>query len=231
MTQRNKIIISALAVIILLAIYIAFDRRDKKGVDTNTNQPVATTTSSGSNPIETGGSGAYTIEKVSFGEGPGVPQPIPDLDRPITISSNAMVTAQATTASTPVIKSLQASLKKNPADFNSWIGLGMSQKEAGDFEGAVISWTYASKLAPNDHISLGNLGNLYAYFIKDNAKAEMYYKQAIAKAPMQVNLYTQLAEVYVNFFGDKAKALAIIEQGLKQLPKDPNLLQVKASLQ
>lgn len=232
MTQRNKIILSAIAVIVLVGVYILFDRRSG-GIEDGNNEPIATTTIDNTASSTTGNTkvtGGYTIEQVPIEEGQGVPQPIPNLDRPITISSNAMVTPQATASATPVIKSLQASLKKNPADFNNWIGLGIAQKEAGDYQGAVISWTYASKLAPSDYISLGNLGNLYAYFIKDNAMAENFYKQAIAKGPLQANLYTQLAEVYVNIFKDTAKAKAIVEQGLIKLPNDANLLQLKASL-
>lgn len=232
MTQRNKIILSAVAVIILVGVYMFFDRRSGAG-DVVNNEPVATTTTSSTTAPAIGTTnvtGQYTIEQVPIEEGAGVPQPIPNLNRPISVSSNAMVTPQATASATPVIKSLQASLKKNPADFNNWIALGISQKEAGDYQGAVLSWTYASKLAPNDYISLGNLGNLYAYFIKDNAMAENFYKQAIVKGPLNVNLYTQLAEVYVNIFKDNAKAKAIIEQGLVKIPNDPNLLQIKASL-
>lgn len=230
MTQRNKIILGVVAVVVLLGVYMLFDRKSDTGDKVNIDPNATTTTSTGTSTVVTTGSGNYTIEQVPIEEGSGVPKPIPNLDRPITVSSNAMVTPQATASATPVIKSLQAKLKKNPADFNNWIALGISQKEAGDFQGAVISWTYASKLAPSDYIALGNLGNLYAYFIKDNAMAESFYKQAIAKGPLQANLYTQLADVYINVFKDTAKAKAIIEQGLQKLPNDANLLQIKASL-
>jgi tetratricopeptide (TPR) repeat protein len=231
MTKRNKIILSAVVVLILLAIYIMFDRQSNTG--TIDNEPLATTTTNaiGSSTVTTTNSGNYTIEQVPLEEGAGVPQPIPDLNRPIVVSSNAMTTAEATASARPVIINLQASLKKNPADFASWINLGISQKEAGDFEGASISWIYASKLAPNDYIALGNLGDLYAYFIKNNTMAESYSMQAIAKGSTQPHLYIQLAEVYVNLFNDKAKAKAIIEEGLLKIPNDPNLLQIKASLE
>lgn len=225
-TNRNKIIAIVVLVIILISTYFIFDKKSE--VSTN-NEQIATTTTDGTGSVSAQGQGGYTIEPVEFED--TLPKPIPNLNREVSVSVGAIITPEATASATPKIKSLQEILKKNPADFNSWISLGIHQKQAGDYEGARISWEYASKLAPSDHISLGNLGNLYAYFIKDNTKAESYYKQAINRGPTQVNLYVQLAEVYVNFFSDKSKALAIINQGLTKVPNDPSLLQVKASLE
>lgn len=224
-TNKKKIIAIGILIVVLISIYFFFDR--KSNVDVGNVENTATTTDS-TGVVETGGTGSYTIEPVEFED--TLPKPIPNLDRQVIVSLGAVITPEATASATPKIKSLQAELKKNQANFSAWIDLGIYQKEAGDYEGASISWNYASKLAPSDFISLGNLGNLYAYFIKDNAKAESYYKQAISKGPTQANLYIQLAEVYVNFFNDKAKALAIINQGLSKIPNDPNLLQIKASL-
>jgi tetratricopeptide (TPR) repeat protein len=79
-------------------------------------------------------------------------------------------------------------------------------------------------------VALGNLGNLYAYYIKDNAQAENYYKQAIAKGSTQAYLYVQLGEVYRDVFKDAAKAKATADQGLAKIPNDPSLLQFKATL-
>ena len=106
----------------------------------------------------------------------------------------------------------------------------MAQKAGGDYQGAIISWKYASRLAPTDFISLANIGNLYAYFLHDNAQAEIYYKQAIAKGQTQAYLYTQLAEIYRDIFQDLDKAKSIIDQGLSKIPNDPSLLQFKESL-
>ncbi len=58
----------------------------------------------------------------------------------------------------------------------------------------------------------------------------MYYKQAIAKGPTQINLYMQLIDLYRYNMQDTAKALAVVNQGLVKLPNNANLLQLKAEL-
>ena len=208
MTKVHKIISVAIFLAILTGLYF-FDRsrRQQIAIGTPTNQTIATSTN-GNTIINSKGN--YTVEQVPINEGRGVPQPIPDLSRPIRPPGSAVVSPEAVTLATEKIKGLQTSLKKNPADFSAWLDLGMYQKMAGDYQGTVLSWQYASKLAPSDYISLGNLGDLYAYFIKDNAQAESYYKKAIANGPTQEYLYTQLVIVYRDIFKDNTKALALM---------------------
>ncbi|OHB09637.1 MAG: hypothetical protein A3I21_01985, partial [Candidatus Zambryskibacteria bacterium RIFCSPLOWO2_02_FULL_39_69] len=219
-TQTQKIITSTIVVVVLLGLYIYIDQKSKQQNQfTNTNiststEKTATTTIFGTQ-VNTTNNVSYTIEQVPIKKKSGIPQPIPDLNRPAT-SEN--------------ILTLQAQLKKNPADFPAWLDLAMYQKMAGDYQGSVISWTYAGKLMPSNPVSFGNLGNLYAYFLHDKTKAEMYYKQAISKGPTQIYLYGQLVEVYLDIFHDTNKARAIIDQGLLKMPNDPNLLQMKAGL-
>jgi len=227
MTQRNKIVISGLAVIILVGIYILFDRQSKK--DALEVGDTATTTNSTST-VNTGGTGNYTIEQVPLSNTKPSMIPIPDLNRKITVSAGAIVSPEASSLAQTQVATLQERLKKNSADFPAWIDLGISQKMGGDYEGAIISWTYASKIAPTDYISLANIGNLYAYYLKDNGQAEVYYKQAISRSSTVNYLYTQLAEIYRDVFMDLDKARAIVEQGLVKIPNDANLLQLKASL-
>ena len=229
-TKTHKIIISAVAVVVLLAGYIYFDRKSKEQVtSTDTNQ-VATTT--GQNPVvNSKNTGKYTIEAVPLPGSSGVSQGIPDLNRSVRPTGSVAASTDAIVRATQEILPLQAKLKKDPSDFSAWLNLAIYQKMAGDYEGAVLSWQYASKIAPTDYIALGNLGNLYAYFLKDNVKSEMYYKEAISRAPMQAYLYEQLGEVYRDILKDKIKALAITELGLSKIPGDQNLIQLKASLQ
>ncbi len=236
MTKIHKIVISIIIATILFGTYIYFDRKSKEqNQPTNTNiststGETATTTISGTQ-IKTKGSGGYTIEQVSVNKEKEVPQPIPDLNRVSVTSKGAMVTPEAKASADLKIKSLQVGLQKNTRDFNSWLELGSYQKLAGDYEGAVISWQYAGKLLPMSYIPFGNLGDLYAYYLKDNGQAEIYYKEALKKGPTQSYLYTQLAEVYRDLFRDLNKARAIVEEGLSKIPNDPNLLELKASLQ
>ena len=231
-TQTHKIIISAVVIIVLLGIYIAFDRKSKQENNTvDITQPAtttATTTSSGG--IQTQGTGGYTIEQVPIESGKGVPQPVPDLNREPVLSAGAIISPEAMALAVQKIKTLQVTLKSNPANLPAWIDLGIYQKQAGDYAGAILSWKYAGRLSPTDYISRANLGNLYAYFLKDNGQAEVYYKDAISKGPTQSYLYAQLAEVYRDVFKNLDKARAIVAQGLSKIPNDPSLLQLQASL-
>lgn len=233
-TKTHKILISIIVGALLFGGYIYLyeklhtEDNDQLGAE-NINQVVSTTTSG--TKILTQGAGGYTIEQVSINENNAIPQPIPDLNRPVTNPGSDRVSSEAIVLATKKILELQAQLKKNPDDLSAWLNLGIYQKMAGDYQGASISWQYAGRLVPASHIPFGNLGNLYAYFLKDNAKAEMYYKQAISKGPAQAYLYIQLAEVYINLIPNKlSDAKAVIDQGLKQVPNDPNLLQMKESL-
>lgn len=231
-TKKQKLITSALTIIILLGVYIAFDSRPVNTEVKNTEMISTSTSIDSSGKIKIEGTGSYTIREVPVDVDvvEDVPKPIPDLNRVSVASSGATVLPEVKLAAAEKIKTLQAKLKENPAYVEAWIDLGIYQKMAGDYDGAVISWKYASKLSPTDYVSLGNLGNLYAYFLKDNAQAEVYYKQAISKGSTQVYLYTQLAEVYRDIFKDLDKALAIVTQGLSKIPNDPNLLDLQYSL-
>ena len=219
-------IIGIVAVALLFGIYVVLDQglKEKSGLNKNAT---STTTNIDGTDIKTDGTGGYTIEQVPLES--GAPQPIPDLNRPVHPAGSATVSNEAIVRATEKILPLQETLKKNPLNFYAWLDLGIYQKMAGDYEGSSISWQYASKIAPNDFISLGNLGNLYAYFLNDKVRAENYYKQAIVKGPTQSILYYQLAEVYMYLFNDKAKALATIDQGLSHIPNDASLLQLKVS--
>jgi len=232
LTKTHKIIISIVALAILLAIYVSFNGKSRKGQEQSANgDQISTSTTVGSNNIEiTSEGGGYKIEQVPITEGKGVPQPMPDLSRPISFDASISLTPEIKTMITERITGMQTELKKDASNFSAWLDLGTYQKMAGDYAGTILSWEYASRLAPTDHISLGNLGNLYAYFLKDSVKAETYYKQAIVKGPMQVYLYVQLAEVYRDIVKDSTKALATVNAGLLKIPNDPSLLQLKSSL-
>lgn len=223
LTKTHKIIISALAVFVLLGIYIVFDKKSKNEADTKSieNNQTATTTDV-NNGI------GYKIEPVSSGN--EIPKPIPDLNRAVTQSPKATVSQADISSATLKIKQLQGLLKDKPASFAVWLDLAMYQKMAGDYDGAIISWKYASRLRETDYVALANIGNLYAYYLKDNAQAEIYYKQAISRDPTQSYLYAQLFEVYRDVFKDLDKARAILKQGLSKIPNDPNLLDLQYSL-
>lgn len=232
---------SVVAILVLLAIYIVIDRRNKSEVPTDisptatttgTNSVTSTTTTSSGQKIVTTSNGTYTIKEVSLNEGKTFPQPIPDLNRPVKVSTSVAVSPEAFAVASKKIPEIQALLKTNLGDWKNWIELGLYQKMAGDYLGAVISWKYALRLAPTDFVAPGDLADLYAYYLKDNVQAEYYYKIAIANGTSKTAyLYIQYATYYRDIIKDIAKARAIIDQGLIKIPNNPALLEFKASLQ
>ncbi|HRH26757.1 MAG TPA: tetratricopeptide repeat protein [Parcubacteria group bacterium] len=227
MTKTQKVIsLIVFIVILILGVYMVMNKKTNKTETENTNasttEQVIIDELSKNNPN-------YTIEQVPITE--NVKKiPVPDLNRAVVFDSKLVFTPEVKTMITSKIVGLQTQIKADPNKLLPWIDLGMYQKMAGDYEGAKISWKYVSEKAPTDFISRGNLGFLYAYHLKDNAMAEMYYKEAISKDPKQTYLYIQLAEAYRDVFGDISKAKAIIEQGLKVIPNDPALSDFKKNL-
>jgi hypothetical protein len=235
-TKTQKIVGSVILLVVLLTLYIVFDRRAKNAElnITATNQVASTTTTTttgGGVSVSAQGSGVYTIQQVPLTEGQGVPQPMPDLSAKVVFSGiGASLTPDVKTMVEQKISALQATLLKTPTDFDSWIQLGIYQKMAGDYTATIASWQYAGKLSPTNFISFGDLGDLSAYFLKDTASAEKYYAEAIANGPTEDYLYIQLAQVEHDIELNSAKALATINAGLIKIPNDPGLLQYKAGL-
>jgi hypothetical protein len=233
-TKTQKIIGSIIILVALLGLYIVFDSKAKNAEN---NQTIATTTTTnltatttGGLQITTQGTGSYTIEQVSATSGTKLPQPVPDLTAKVIFKNDPSLTPEVKTLISGKVSALQTTLLKNPTDFDSWINLGLYQKMAGDYAAAAISWKYAGLLSPTSFVQFGNLGDLYAYYLKDNAQSEMYYKKAIVNGPTQSYLYVQLATVYRDVLKDIVKAKAVVDQGLSEVPNDPSLLQIQASL-
>lgn len=215
--QLNKKWFPVLLLAVLVLGYFMLAKKKEIGNDSNTT--VATTTSN----VVTSTDGNYTIEQIP------TEVSVPDLNRKVVFGSSTNYDTETKKIITNKIVSLQDELKKDSKNLSKWLDLGIYQKMAGDYEGAVISWKYVTSVS-NDYVAFGNLGNLYAYYLKDKNLSATYYNQAIKNGPTQVYLYTQLADVYKDVFKDVSKARAIIEEGLKKVPGDKVLLQYKANL-
>ena len=174
MTKTQKIISIIIILALLFLLYLIFDRHSKVvetilpqvNSATSTTVVVATTTSGDMNVQ---GTGSYTITQVPVTTGQ-TEAVMPSLTAQVNFGDNPPVSPAVQTTVTENISALQSALQKNPKDFSSWINLGIYQKMGEDYQAAVASWVYASQIAPADYISLGDLGDLYAYFIKDTAK-------------------------------------------------------------
>ncbi len=228
--QKNKnLVVGGLVILVLIVGYMMYDKKEISIPTETTEEKIATTTKG---DVISNASGDYKIEQISFDEPAKktAPKPIPNLDRPVTSPDSTPVSPEALTRATEEILKLQKMLKSDPTNLAAWIDLGMFQRMAGDLAGTVISWQYATKLSPNHFIAYANLGNLYAYALKDNTQAEYYYKKAISLAPNQAYLYIQLAEVYRDIIKDLGRARAIVNDGLSKVPNDPNLIYLRDSL-
>ncbi|MDP3771781.1 MAG: hypothetical protein Q8Q94_00185 [bacterium] len=89
-----------------------------------------------------------------------------------------------------------AAVKSDPNLFNIWIELGLLKKSIGDYEGARDAWEYAGAIRPKNVVSFANLGEIYASYLKDAAKAEKNFKIAIANKPDEPAAYITLSDFY-----------------------------------
>lgn len=128
----------------------------------------------------------------------------------------------AITQKTKDLNDLKAALEKDPFSFNDWVTVGIIKKFFNDFEGAKDAWEYVIVLYPNNPLAFENLGNLYALYLHNNAKAEYNYKKAIENNSIEPSFYIALADFYKNFLGDNSKAINTILFGLGKI-KDVNL--------
>lgn len=162
----------------------------------------------------------------------GATASVPSLERPYVITTD--MSDQAKSILQADVVDIKKQLKESPTDFEEWLDLGLHYKMAGDFEGARQVWEYVSVKGslPTMYVALGNLGNLYLYFIKDYPKAEEYYRKAIALKPDEISYYVDMYTLYHYAYktGTGADA-AILDEGLKANPGNKDLLTRKAQLE
>lgn len=142
--------------------------------------------------------------------------PVPNLNREIKIT--AEMDENAKQIATSKIKDLSTQLKKNSDNLENWLVLGVYRKIIGDYEGAKEAWEYASAIRPQNSVSFNNLGELYAYYLKDNKKAEENYANAIENDPSAIYIYRNLFDFYRYIAKDTAKARAVLEKGITANP-------------
>ncbi|MDP3764365.1 MAG: hypothetical protein Q8Q95_01960 [bacterium] len=125
------------------------------------------------------------------------------------------------------LKVLAAVLTAKPmgnAGVDDWIAVGVIKKFFNDFEGTRDAWEYAGVLYPANALSFANLGNLYGFYLHDNAKAELNFKKAITNDPYQVGYYLGLADFYKNVYtAKKSEAPKVLLEGISII-KDINLV-------
>lgn len=142
--------------------------------------------------------------------------PVPDLDREIKIAGN--ISEDAIRIATNKIKDISDQLKKDSDNLENWLLLGIYRKMLNDYEGVRLAWEYAGAIRPKSPTPFNNLGELYAYQLKDNIKAEENYLIAIKNDPSAIYIYRNFFDFYRYFVKDMAKARAILEKGIANNP-------------
>lgn len=225
--KRNILVIIA-TVVLFGGLYITFDKSKKEmtpAEDNFVSSDTSTTTQ-----VNLGDGLVATLPKGAVFEPVAMPNqiPAPSLNRVIVFAPSIDPAVKEVIQSK--VTEIQTELKKDSLKIEYWIDLGTYHKVAGDFSGAKIYWDYAGKISPTNFVSFGNLGNMYAYQLKDMVQAEKYYNQAIKNAPTQIYLYFQLAEAFRDVSKDITKARAVIDRGLLANPNNAELLTLKDSL-
>lgn len=208
----------------------------KKPAQTNTastEQTATTSTAKKKKTVTVGGitfetdadnPSTITLEQVPAGQ---LPKPVPTLSDAVTFSATANVSPDAQKIIRTQITDLVKKLTANPGDFNSWLSIGLYRKMAGDYTKARDMWEYAKKLQPTDKQAYNNLGDLYQYYLKDSAQAELNWKKTVELDPKFIAGYRSLYDLYTqNKQNDKAKA--ILDVGLQKNPRSIDLLVLTA---
>lgn len=204
--QRNALAGIGLAALLMGGAYLY--AQNKQASTTNTG--TSTTTISG-----VSGTGSYVVEPIDI-----VP---PSLDRPIKIIAPLADDTKAVLLT--ILTEQTELLRKEPTRVDLWLQLGINRKIAGDYDGAIEAWEYVAQAAPKgvSATAHGNLGDLYMYFIKDYAKADTRFNQAIVLNPNVIDYYRALFYLYRDIYKDTTKTEAIRALGIKNNPGSTDL--------
>lgn len=149
--------------------------------------------------------------------------PAPDYHKPVAFASS--VPQNTRTAVNAALVQVQAALAKDPHDFNSWVSLGTLYKVGGDYPDALAIWNYVSQAWPTNIVTPLDLGDLYANFLHDYAKAEADYKLAIQRAAADTNAYRDLFQLYTqtSYKPSGSAAENVLKQGIAAAPQAVDL--------
>jgi len=224
--NNNKNIIS---VVIAIAIVLALGYYLYRAIALSDNPDAVTPLSSATTTTETLNNDLSVIESgENIATEASLPtMPIPDLDREV--RPPEAMQKDIADALVRQVAEIITSLKRNPDDIAGWSDLGMVRKSLGDYEGTRQAWEYAAALRPNDYLAFVNLGDLYGYYLKDNAQAEKNFKHAIVNDPTRVYLYFKTYEFYRDI-GEPNKARVVVERGVAANPDSAELRNLLGSI-
>ena len=217
--MKNKIIFVVIVLIILAGFGFYLYNNDKnpaiqgQSLDETNNVNIGGVTIQGDGDMK-----GFKIEPIEIKNNnkPAINVPLPDLNKEIKIT--AEMSDDAKKIATAKIQDLSNQLKKDSDNLENWLVLGVYRKTIGDYEGAKEVWEYVTVITPQNVIALNNLGDLYAYYLKDIPKAEEYFLQAIRIEPSNIYLYFKIVEFYRDIAKDLVKARTLLEKGITANP-------------
>ena len=225
--MKNKIIFIIIVLLVCGGLGFYFYKNLSLKTQNNTvgNQSNSSSSQTAGNTVNIGGvtvqgegdMSGVKIEPIAVANNkPAVNVPLPDLNREIKIT--ASMDENAKKIATTKIQDLSSQLKKDSDNLGNWLVLGVYRKTIGDYEGAKEVWEYAGAIRPQNSVSFNNLGELYAYYLKDNAKAEKNYTKAIENDPSAIYIYRNFFDFYRYVVKDLTKAKALLEKGITANP-------------
>lgn len=125
-----------------------------------------------------------------------------------------------------------SNVKNSPDGFHfaGVLDMGAIKKYVGDYEGARDIWIFMGEQRPLNSISFGNLGDLYAGFLKEPENAEAAYLKAIENDPEDINFYINLSDLYrYEFEGGEEKVKELLTKGVEANPEQADLFTYTAS--
>jgi len=150
-------------------------------------------------------------------ETPAIVPPPPSLTRAIPATPD--LDAQGRSIIVEKIEASIAALKQDSKLYGSWVDLGMYRHIVKDYVGAREAWEYAAVLGPNTVTPFANLGDLYTFYLKDYAKAEVNLKKAIENDPAKsVRFYRSLYELYTLWKPNSDAPAQALKDGIKAFP-------------
>ncbi len=115
------------------------------------------------------------------------------------------------------------SLIETSYDYDApWLELGGYRRLLGDYDGAAAAWKFLIEIRPQAFVPYHNLGDLYAFILKDHVRGENYFLKSLEVGPGNIQGYLALAQLYKDSTTLKKQVLAddILLEGVKANPKD-----------
>ncbi len=105
-----------------------------------------------------------------------------------------------------------------------WLELGAYRKLLGDNDGALEAWQFLSKIRPDAFVAYHNIGDLYAFTIRDYEQGEKYLLKSISVGPGNIQGYMALANLYaIPEFGKQSETPKVLLKGIANNPEYSDL--------